>query len=109
MSDEEAPDEDLIADKHARVLRSVVAAAMGSGQNQHTRRNHAKVTHKTLSLCPTPAAADYPLKLRIVHFIKPNQLPVMLGVTVKESEVDPELRKLVEAMPLQEGITGNVV
>jgi carbonic anhydrase len=32
----------------------------------------------------------------------------LLALTDKESEVNPELRKLVEAMPLQEGATGNV-
>lgn len=35
-------------------------------------------------------------------------LGVLLALTDKESEVNPELRKLVQAMPLQEGATGNV-
>lgn len=67
-----------------------------------------------------PPGAEYPLELHIVHFIKPDQLPacpqrgcpvvlgVLLALTDKESEVNPELRKLVQAMPLQEGATGNV-
>jgi len=54
-----------------------------------------------------------------VHFIKPDQLPVcanvsglpgcpvvlgvMLALTLKEDEVKPELRAVIDAMPMNEG------
>lgn len=62
------------------------------------------------------SGASYPLEMHIVHFIKPDQLPacpapngcpVVLGVffalTDREDDVSPELRRLIEAMPLNEG------
>jgi carbonic anhydrase len=53
--------------------------------------------------------------MHIVHFVKSDQLPacgaggcpvvlgVMVALTTNESEVSPELRRVVEAMPLDEG------
>eukprot|EP00775_Hariotina_reticulata_P003380 gene3380-3655_t len=62
------------------------------------------------------SGASYPLEMHIVHFIKPDQLPacpapsgcpVVLGMFFalidREDEVSPELRRLIEAMPLTEG------
>eukprot|EP00775_Hariotina_reticulata_P003382 gene3382-3656_t len=62
------------------------------------------------------SGASYPLEMHIVHFIQPDQLPacpapsgcpVVLGIffalTDREDEVSPELRRLIEAMPLNEG------
>ena len=58
--------------------------------------------------------------MHIVHFIKPDQLPacadpgcpvvlgVLMALTDKESEVKPELRKLIEARPYHEGRTANL-
>jgi carbonic anhydrase len=55
------------------------------------------------------------MEMHIVHFIKKDQLPacgdagcpvvlgVMIGLTTNESLVSPELRKVIEAMPLNEG------
>uniref|UniRef100_A0A383W3S8 Carbonic anhydrase n=1 Tax=Tetradesmus obliquus TaxID=3088 RepID=A0A383W3S8_TETOB len=57
----------------------------------------------------------YPMEMHIVHFVKKDQLPacgdagcpvvlgVMLALTNDESKVTPELRKVIEAMPLNEG------
>jgi carbonic anhydrase len=53
--------------------------------------------------------------MHIVHFIKPDQLPacgdigcpvvlgMLLALTNNESDVTPALRKVIEAMPLNEG------
>jgi carbonic anhydrase len=58
--------------------------------------------------------------MHIVHFIKPDQLPackapgcpvvlgIMLALTDSEAEVKPELRRLIEAMPLNEGANATV-
>jgi carbonic anhydrase len=60
------------------------------------------------------------MEMHIVHFIKPDQLPscpaqgcpavlgIMLALTDNEAEVKPELRRLIEAMPLNEGASGVV-
>jgi carbonic anhydrase len=59
------------------------------------------------------------MEMHIVHFIKPDQLPackdpgcptvlgIMLALTDNEAEVKPELRRLIEAMPLNEGQSAN--
>jgi carbonic anhydrase len=61
------------------------------------------------------AGANYALEMHIVHFIKGDQLPacgdkgcpvvlgIMLALTNDESKVSPELRKIFNAMPLNEG------
>jgi carbonic anhydrase len=61
------------------------------------------------------SGAEYALELHIVHFIKKDQLPacgdaacpvvlgVMLALTNDESKVSPELRKIINAMQLDEG------
>jgi carbonic anhydrase len=61
------------------------------------------------------AGASYALEMHIVHFVKGDQLPacgdagcpvvlgVMLDLTNVESAVSPELRKIINAMPLDEG------
>lgn len=63
---------------------------------------------------------EAPLELHIVHFIKKDQLPAcgdpgcpvvlgaMVALTDKESDVTPELRRVIEAMPLNEGGVGKV-
>lgn len=55
------------------------------------------------------------MEMHVVHFVKKDQLPacgvagcpvvlgVMLALTNDESKVTPELRKVIEAMPLNEG------
>jgi hypothetical protein len=64
------------------------------------------------------------MEMHIVHFILPDQLPAcaavkgypgcpvvlgnMLSLTMNESDVKPELRRLIEAMPLHEGRTANM-
>lgn len=71
-----------------------------------------------------PAGAEYPMEMHIVHFIMPDQLPacanlsglpgcpmvlgVMLALTLKEEEVKPELRTLINALPLNEGSKGAI-
>jgi carbonic anhydrase len=61
------------------------------------------------------AGAEYALEMRIVHFVREDQLPacgdkgcpvvlgVMLALANNESKVSPELRKIFNAMPLNEG------
>lgn len=60
------------------------------------------------------AGVQMPLEMHIVHFIRKDQLPacgeagcpavlgVLLELTDNEDEVKPELRKIMEAMPLNE-------
>uniref|UniRef100_A0A383WA83 Carbonic anhydrase n=1 Tax=Tetradesmus obliquus TaxID=3088 RepID=A0A383WA83_TETOB len=66
------------------------------------------------------AGAEYALEMHIVHFIKGDQLPacgtkgcpvvlgVMLALTNDESKVSPELRRIIEAMPLNEGDSATI-
>lgn len=60
------------------------------------------------------------MEMHIVHFIKSDQLPactgkgcpvvlgVMLALTDNEAEVKPQLRALINAMPLNEGAVGTI-
>jgi carbonic anhydrase len=66
------------------------------------------------------SGAEFALELHIVHFIKKDQLPacgdagcpvvlgVMLALTNDESKVSPELRKIINAMPLDEGSSDQI-
>ncbi|WIA22790.1 hypothetical protein OEZ86_009742 [Tetradesmus obliquus] len=66
------------------------------------------------------SGAEYALEMHIVHFVKKDQLPacgdagcpvvlgVMLALTNDENLVTPELRKIIEAMPLNEGETAAI-
>jgi carbonic anhydrase len=75
----------------------------------------AEPTFPQLLSCIFAAGAEYALEMHIVHFVKNDQLPacgakgcpvvlgVMLALTNDESKVSPELRKIINAMPLNEG------
>lgn len=64
--------------------------------------------------------AQFPLEMHIVHFINKDQLPacgdagcpavlgIMLELTQDEKEVKPELRKIIKAMPLDEGKSATI-
>jgi carbonic anhydrase len=66
------------------------------------------------------AGAEYALEMHIVHFVKGGQLPacgskgcpvvlgVMIALTNDEAEVNPALRKIIAAMPLDEGSSSTV-
>ncbi|KAF6265509.1 alpha carbonic anhydrase [Scenedesmus sp. NREL 46B-D3] len=66
------------------------------------------------------AGAEYAMEMHIVHFVKSDQLPacadpgcpvvlgVMLAQTDDESKVSPELRKIIDAMPLYQGKTNTI-
>jgi carbonic anhydrase len=66
------------------------------------------------------AGAEYALEMHIVHVIKGDQLPacgdkgcpvvlgIMFALTNDESKVSPELRKIIDAMPLNEGDSNTI-
>eukprot|EP00882_Tetradesmus_deserticola_P008549 GHRQ01009014.1.p1 GENE.GHRQ01009014.1~~GHRQ01009014.1.p1 ORF type:complete len:334 (+),score=119.30 GHRQ01009014.1:69-1070(+) len=66
------------------------------------------------------AGAEYALEMHIVHFVKSDQLPacgdpgcpvvlgIMMAQTDDESKVSPELRKIINAMPHNEGETATI-
>eukprot|EP00882_Tetradesmus_deserticola_P016017 GHRQ01017085.1.p1 GENE.GHRQ01017085.1~~GHRQ01017085.1.p1 ORF type:complete len:181 (+),score=24.22 GHRQ01017085.1:266-808(+) len=77
-----------------------------------------------LQICSVCAARNpgsvYPLEMHIVHFVKSDQLPacghagcpvvlgIMIALTDDESLVSPTLRRIITAMPLNEG-TNNTI
>ena len=83
-------------------------------------QNLAVCPSACLLACLTPPGARYPLEMHIVHFVKKDQLPacgdsgcpvvlgIMLALTDNEDEVAPELRALIETMPLNEGEKANL-